>query len=465
MADSELLAYLNAAYQADLSLTVSEVQTILARTSSAAFPWTEKTEDGLPPLHLACLNEGTPSLELFKVISLLLQHGAPPNQKDEDEDTAFMAVLQSAEDAEDDQDEDDKLTLLATHVAALTALLRCQSLAVGTQEVSAITSWLRRKAVPENVRKQVLSELTQKIGAEKVQTAWASEELMTYLEHCCYEGNCGLKASKVQAFIQSGAPVRTEDSSSSRGMKKAQALLLVVLNPYCSLEELEEVFRLILSADPLAAADRDGFKLSPMNWAADYANVCSQHGMKMLNPATLLGLMPAVAAYCPPDVDAGETCLKVSDKGTTVGKPPAKCRVPADQLRLRFLEGDRVVCRVPAPGGATCWEEGVVIGTWYRESCWPDTHPGAPYEVKLDLGSHYFALIDHDRIVRPEAKHAPKGTAVTAKLAYKKGNSSAPAGNAGARFQKRESTNGWELLDTVSGKARPCSPPDSDDED
>ena len=36
---------------------------------------------------------------------------------------------------------------------------------------------------------------------------------------------------------------------------------------------------------------------------------------------------------------------------------------------VRFLEGDRVLCRVEAPGGLTTWEEGVVIGLWYREPC------------------------------------------------------------------------------------------------
>ena len=48
---------------------------------------------------------------------------------------------------------------------------------------------------------------------------------------------------------------------------------------------------------------------------------------------------------------------------------------------LRFFEGDRVMCRVDAPGNETAWEEGTVVGLWYREKSWPPEFPGAPYEV------------------------------------------------------------------------------------
>ena len=72
---------------------------------------------------------------------------------------------------------------------------------------------------------------------------------------------------------------------------------------------------------------------------------------------------------------------------------------------MRFLVGDAVVCRVQIPGGQYAWEEGIVLNEWYREDCWPDSHPGAPYEVKLLIGLSVFALVDHDRIIRrPKAR-------------------------------------------------------------
>jgi len=147
------------------------------------------------------------------------------------------------------------------------------------------------------------------------------------------------------------------------------------------------------------------------------------------------------------------------------------------------MEGDRVVCLVMNPGGEMEWEEGVVIGRWYREACWPrQGHPGAPYEVKLDIGTRYFSLVDHDRLIRPEPikQKKPKPAAPAASGSwgfavagpgpgagsggYPQAKASPKAAAGGAkRFQKRQCPDGsWELLDTVSGKARPCPPPDSE---
>ncbi|CAL1165090.1 unnamed protein product [Cladocopium goreaui] len=128
---------------------------------------------------------------------------------------------------------------------------------------------------------------------------------------------------------------------------------------------------------------------------------------------------------------------------------------------LRFLEGDRVLCRVEAPGNLTTWEEGVVVGLWYKEKDWPPQFQGAPYEVKLDIGSHVYALVDHSGLIQREAREKP---ATLGASGYGNGNGNANAKPQG-RFQKRQREDGsWELLDTKSGKARACSPPDSDED-
>merc|ERR1711904_147711 len=98
----------------------------------------------------------------------------------------------------------------------------------------------------------------------------------------------------------------------------------------------------------------------------------------------------------------GEVCLMTAPEalrcGTTRGLPTQE---------LRFEEGEQVSCRVEELGGSYVWEEGIVVGLWYREHCWPDEHPGAPYEIMLDVGLRVFALVDHDRIIRKHIK--PRG--------------------------------------------------------
>lgn len=429
---------------------------ILSRTWSDAFPWDAVTEeaDGLPALHLAVLNQGTPPDEFFAVCCKLLQYGALANLVDTDGDTPLRAVFFLAENADEEEDKDDPESPIHMNVAAVRALLQAPSLVLAEEDVSGTLSWLRRY-VPEAQQQLVIQDLSARVGAKEVTAGWASEMLLAYLENVNYEEKGGIQACRVRKFLSMGARPGIKQ-------KGATALLLVVLNPYCSVAELQEVFQLMLTADPKAPQERDGFKLSPMNWAQDYANVCQQHGLKKYNPATLLALMPAIAACCPVDVDGGEICIKVAEQGRSMGAVPSSCKVPSDQLQLRFLEGDRVICRVGAPGNATCWEEGVVVGTWYREGCWPEDHPGAPYEIVLDLGMRVFALIDNDRIVRAEAKS--KRPASTAVLTSSIKVPEKPTGKV-ARFQKRQCDGGeWELLDTVSGKARPCSPPDSDED-
>ena len=39
-----------------------------------------------------------------------------------------------------------------------------------------------------------------------------------------------------------------------------------------------------------------------------------------------------------------------------------------------------------------------------EEKCWPESFPGAPYEVRLDIGQLVYALCDHDVMIRREAR-------------------------------------------------------------
>jgi len=241
-------------------------------------------------------------------------------------------------------------------------------------------------------------------------------------------------------------------------------LLLTVLNPYSVMSELDEIFRLLLAADPKVAMLRDGFGLSAFQWSNDYINIAQQHQLKVPNPAAFLSLMPLLCSNLPEDVDAGEACLKVAKTGQTSAGVTKK-----KGIQLRFLEGDRVLARVENPGGKCDWEEGVVIGLWYREPCWPSDHPGAPYEVQLDIGTRLFALADSDRIIRREAGGRPKGVAATTfapPSRSKPGSDGKAKAASGPRFQRRKREDGtWEMLDTVSGKTRPVSPPESDADD
>merc|ERR1740122_653105 len=85
-------------------------------------------------------------------------------------------------------------------------------------------------------------------------------------------------------------------------------------------------------------------------------------------------------------------------RGSTRGLPTQK---------LRFKVGDQLFCRMEELGGSYVWENGTVVGLWYREIHWPEEHPGAPYEVLLDVGLRVFALVDHDRIIRKHSE--PRG--------------------------------------------------------
>lgn len=437
----ELLRYLEDGFLADSPIAASEINAIVSRKCPDMDIGWDRTADGLPLLHLAVMNEGTASADLFAAIEALLAHGAPLDLKDEDGDTALHAILslEGEGNSPGEASEAAAPELCEAHCAALRALLRCQEQAVEEEDVRAIHSWLRRSEKPAALQAQVLEDLLLRCGAATLARVEASAELLRYLEDCDYNAKKGVESRVIAELLARGA-------SPGTSQHKASALCLVVLNPYSRLAELTEVFRLMLTAEPTVIAQRDGFKLLPLQWAADYENVCQQHMLGVLNASTLLALFPVIIACVPREIDAGQCCLKVGPRGSSSGS-----HVQQQEVRpLRFLAGDRVVCRVEAPGGLE-WEEGFVVGLWYRDCCWPQEHPGAPYEVKLDIGTRVFALVDDDSIIRPltASQKAPKER----------------GGPATGRFRKVQRADGdWELLDSKSGKARPCSPPDSDGE-
>ena len=67
-----------------------------------------------------------------------------------------------------------------------------------------------------------------------------------------------------------------------------------------------------------------------------------------------------------------------------------------------------------------------------QERGWPAQFPGAPYEVKLDIGSQVFALVDHSGLIQREARDTLRAT----------GGYAVPKGG---RFQKRQKADGSGL--------------------
>jgi len=414
--------------------------------------WTTQTDDGCSILHLAVMNEATEAHELFQVVSLLMQMGALPDIKDVDGDTALEAIMQLAHDREqlkqEEGDGDSSKAAKHANMAAVRALLSCPKQVLESVQVFSICSWLKRY-MPKEGHNDCLQTLTVRVGVDLVNKAWSSEELLAYLKRKCYNENRSVKAKRVKEYLDVGAtPSHTQNG--------ATAMLFVVLNPYSRYSELCEVFRMMMQRDPGVAAVRDGFRLTPMDWAVSYRNVAMQCGLQKANPAVLLALLPCILQYSPPHLDTGEVCLKTSGDG--------HCRSVFNQqasstARMRFLEADRVLCKVSCPGGAYEWEEGTIVGLWYRERGWPSDHPGAAYEVKLDIGERVYVLEDSGRIIRSEAEGPPKTVSPNPNSA----SSAQAKARPGPRFQKQQRADGgWELLDTVSGKTRPTSPPDID---
>jgi len=455
----QLLEYIEGAYIGDEGMDVSIVLKIL-NSCPGPLDWSVCSDDELPILHMAVMSEEIEPETMVAIVTALLKFGAPTGLKDGDGDTALQAVLSLAEDCE--RDGEGPSQTLSTQVAAVTTLLQHPSQSLDTEQAKRVCQWLRHYGGKRSEHKAtVLSVLSARLGDDQVSRFWISQEMMSYLEKLAYEAKKPVKASKVRSYLEKGASPCTAQTGAS-------ALLLCVLNPFSTLDQLIEVFRMMLEKEPEVAGMRDGFKLSALQWAADYRNVGTQHGLKVPNPAALLALMPNVIDLVPVGIDANECCFKAAPDGFCTSVVPPECTLTSLAKPTRFLEGHRVICRVEEPGGGCSWEEGVVTGLWYRERCWPAAHPGAPYEVKLDIGRIVFSLVDNDRIVREESRtaHDVNANAAAAAAASTGTPAAAPKAKSAGRFQTRQREDGkWEMLDTTSGITRPCAPPGSDDDD
>lgn len=440
----QLLEYLNTSLESGTALSEAVISALVFATGPRSLELDIKTrdEDAWPLLHLVVLNEATPAPALGNIISTLLQLGAAPEREDCDGDHALATLLTLAHEHMRDGETVGQDTVVA-QLGAMLALLGSRRLKVTQKDVEDACRWLRYfTPVEGRMRQQAFDALSDRFGKNDVAKIWCSEELLLYLDTEAYDTNRPVDAKKVLNFLEQGASPR-------HGQNGATALLMVILNPYTSYEELLPIFQAMLERDPGCSTIKDGFKLLPLQWAADYRDVSSQCNLERPNPASLLALLPAIVEKLPVDIDAGEVCFNVVPKHA---RRPALKHIKQQQ-QLRFKEGDRVLCRILTPGSSYEWEEGTVVDLWYREECWPEDHPGAPYEVLLDLETRVFALVDHDRIIC-DIKGG-RGAPLPSKS----------SGAGGARFQKRQRDDGsWELLDTKSGRARPIEPPsDSDD--
>jgi len=423
--------YLNAALEPDVMLSENVIEQLISQAGSRPLDFNARPRgESMPLLHLVVLNTATTAPTQQDLVAKLIQLGAAPDAEDDEGDTALTTLLSLASERIED-DEPLSEDILAAQAGTMELLLTSQTSQMVEEEVKQVCGWLRNHAPTEgNVRQRVLDALIKRFGYSEVIGMWNSEQLLAYLENEAYDGRRSVEAVKVLDFLAKGASPRHSQNG-------ATALSLVILNPHNTYEEVLPIFHAMLEKDPYCATLKDGFKLCPFQWAVDFRNISSQHGLKKPNPACLLAILPSIVEKLPADADAGEVCISSQATNRTYAQVHTR-----PHTQLRFTEGDEVLCRVQSPGGIT-WEEGTVVDVWYREDCWPDNHPGAPYEVKLLIGLSVFALVDHDRIIRrPKAKRDVPSTHSS--------NS-----KKGGRFQRRQKDDGsWELLDTVSGKAK-----------
>jgi len=459
-----LLTYVEDCYMSDEPLKPEMINKFLEHAVKP-LDWPLRHEDDMPIIHHVIMNDANHPEDAKAILTALLEFEANPQAVDSDGDNAMQTLIALAEDAERDGDGLEP-NVKQLHLTLASVLVNDSKLVWSLDEALAVVSWLARFMPHCAERNSVRVALESHVGTDLVAKLWSSEQMFDYFERCAYSDKASLRPSKVTAFLEQGASPRHKRNG-------ATCFLLGVLNPYSKLEDLVQVYDAMLRVDPEVATMRDGFGLTPVNWASSFRNLAEQHKMTVPNPASLLALMSCIVARVPAIMDSCESCFKVTPEGSS-GKLKSKylAEIPKP---LRFLEGDRVVCRVEAPGNSCEWEEGVVIGLWYRETCFPRQHPGAPYEVKLDIGSRVYALVDDDRIIRrfvrfrpsarggqgadtPVALAAP-ATAATATAGAAKNNASL----SGRRFVRRQKDDGtWEMFDTVSGKARVIAAPDRD---
>lgn len=420
------------------------------------------SDEGYSPLHLLVMLGAASPSDAVDSISVLLQGGASINALDPDGENALEATLSIAADSDDDEDDDesriddhnqgrpDKKARQLIRAAFMQVLIQHMEVDMETDQLQRMVAF-SRKHQPMSGPSDVLGVLKKRLDPKKFNQVWESEELLEYLQDCCYEKSCGADPAIVAKHLSKGAWANYQPKDG------VGALHLVALNPYHEYTQVREVTRLLVKSDPKCCEVRDRFKLTALQWAEDYMNLAKQHDLNFASPATLV----AFSEMLPDSMDSGLVCVKPGSTNWKVAGPESLARRPS----LRFAEGERVKALVAVPGGRPEWEEGVVVGLWLRNEWWPKKHYGAPYEVLLDLGTRVLCLADRPDLIRAEKDKAPTVRKPETKAAAEALQAPAPK-KVAKRFEKRKRPDGkWELLDSKTGNAKIIPTPDTSDED
>jgi len=380
-------------------------------------------------LHIVSeLGDGHPRHLIRTVIHRSVDAGANLDAADGYGETPLTTVLCMLEEDEPEE-EDGSSPPDADLLAALVCYLELDQQHVRDEVATRVQHQVDRIS-DQSSELWVVGEAIRKLLEKQVPKARLAElregdKLVSYL-NTFYDTFKGADPKVVSDLLDAGADPAVVQPASGYN-----ALHIVALNAYGGYDEVCQVLEMMLRRNPEAAKAISKTKFTVFSLAADYRDTASQFKCKP-NAAAMLALGELLPQY---DVEAGLACLAVD----------AANRAPAlkDHRNCRFMDGDRVKCLVQAPGG-NAWEEGVVVSCGYREEYWPQGHPGAAYEVKLDIGGNVFVLSDTNKLIQTEHEKTRDKTAK------------------GKRFTKQLAEGRWELLDTVTGKGRPCSPPDSD---
>eukprot|EP00931_Biecheleriopsis_adriatica_P087857 TRINITY_DN6226_c0_g1_i1.p1 TRINITY_DN6226_c0_g1~~TRINITY_DN6226_c0_g1_i1.p1 ORF type:complete len:582 (-),score=93.21 TRINITY_DN6226_c0_g1_i1:53-1798(-) len=395
-----------------------------------------RSNNTVSPLHVVSeLAEMEDPETVHSLIGKLVNAKADLTAGDRFGETPFSTVLCLLEDDEKNQDDDDDDEGLSKEdtgfLQALVSYLEHKA-PINDSVAARLVHQMDRpySSDLQPLRDRVLERLKTRVPEKRIEELRQGNELIRYMCQF-FETQEGFDPKIVKKHLDAGADPGVEQHHS-----RSNALHFVALNAYGTYDDVFSVLSMLLERNSAAANKKDSTGFTAFGLAADYRDTASQFRCEP-NPCAMLALGELLAQY---DLDI--VCQTI-DKTNRI----ASLAAPAGR-KLRFAEGDRVKCLVRAPG-QVAWEEGTVIGLWYRENSWPASHPGAPYEVKLDIGQCVFALADSPKIVKGESERT--------------GGCARPTKGA-KRFIKQLRGETWELLDTQTGKVRPSSPPTSDSE-
>ena len=85
-----------------------------------------------------------------------------------------------------------------------------------------------------------------------------------------------------------------------------------------------------------------------------------------------------------------------------------------------------------------------------KDKCWPGSFPGAPYEIKLDIGQLVYALSDNDVMIRSEAPRTPKSCRRTHECCASEGTKGSQRGTTDKSIR-------WPLLQAAERGRQPFS--------